>query len=71
MLSASSAIIEAASSLLRRAGSVAYLAVLRTKFEADFVAAVVLVAVDGVRVVDFSLSFKIALFGAVLNINKL
>jgi hypothetical protein len=30
----------------------------------------VVVAVDGVRVVDFSLSFKAALFGAVLNINK-
>jgi hypothetical protein len=42
-----------------------------TKFEADFVAAVVVVAVDVVRVADFSLSFKVALFGAVLNINKL
>lgn len=74
MLSAScSATIAADSSLLRRAGSVAYLAVLRAKFVAAFVAAaavevtaVVAVVVEGVSVADFSLSFRVALFGCVL-----
>ena len=70
MLSAScSATIAAESSLLLRAGSVAYLAVFRAKLVATFVAAaadevtVEAVVVEGVSVADFSLSFKVALFG--------